>query len=82
MDLSRETRLKSFIIREMKKYNIPTVMMTYFLMMRIRLITKEKMENYCNGKGIEKLSVNDDLESFFEDLRLGKKPDGSDRISN
>ena len=77
MDLSRETRLKSLIIRKMKEYNIQIGMITYLLMMRIRLITKEKMENYCNGKMIEKTSVNDDLDSFCEDLRLGKKPDGS-----
>ena len=40
------------------------------------------MEKYCKGE--EKIpyleetykdSVNDDLESFFEDLRLGKEPD-------
>ena len=42
---------------------------------RWRLITKEKMENYCNGKEDEKESVNDDLEKLFEDIQLGKEPD-------
>ena len=32
------------------------------------------MEN-CKGEERRKDSVNDDLESFFEDLRLGKEPD-------
>ena len=43
-------------------------------MSREHLITVEKMENYCNGKEHEKESVNDDLDSFFEDIRLGKQP--------
>ena len=29
---------------------------------------------YCKGEEEEKDSVNDDLESLFEDLRLGKEP--------
>ena len=33
------------------------------------------MEKYCKGEEKEKYSVNDDLESFFENLRLGKEPD-------
>ena len=39
------------------------------------LITKEQMENYCIGKEAEKESVNDDLEKFFEEIRLGKDHD-------
>ena len=50
-------------------------MVTIIWMERIRLITKEKMEKYCKGEEFRKDSVNDDLESFFEDLRLGKEPD-------
>ena len=44
-------------------------------MIRSKLITIEAMERYCNGK--EKLiaSVNDDLGSLFEDLRLQNEPD-------
>ena len=42
-------------------------------MQRNRLITKEKMENFCNGKDYQKDSVNDDLESLFEDLRREKE---------
>ena len=44
-------------------------------MSRSKLITKERMENYCNGKEYAKESVNDDLEKLFEDLQLGKEPD-------
>ena len=44
-------------------------------MWRSHLITKEAMEKYCKGEDDDrKDSVNDDLESFFEDLRLGKEP--------
>ena len=44
-------------------------------MWREELITKEAMEKYCKGEEYQKNSINDDLESFFEDLRLGKEPD-------
>ena len=44
-------------------------------MRRLGLITKQAMENYHNGKNYWRgVSVNDDLESLFEDLRFGKKP--------
>ena len=33
------------------------------------------MESYCKGEKSQKDSVNDDLESFFENIRLGKEPD-------
>ena len=32
------------------------------------------MEKYCKAGKIIKDSVNDDIDSFFEDLRLGKEP--------
>ena len=67
-------RLRSFILEGMKKYKIRKVMATMINMSRKNLITEEKMKNYCNGKEHEKESVNDDLESFFEDIRLGKEP--------
>ena len=51
-------------------------MVTTIFMYRKDLITKEKMENYCKGNDdFSKLSVNDDLESLFEDIRLGEEPD-------
>ena len=68
-------RLRSFILEGMKKYNIKKVMVTSIYMWRNKLITKESMEKYCKGEKKEKDSVNDDLESLFEDLRLGKEPD-------
>ena len=49
--------------------------MTSIHMWRSNLITKEAMEKYCKGEEAVKNSVNDDIESFFEDLRLGKNPD-------
>ena len=33
------------------------------------------MESYCKGEKELKDSVNDDLESLFENIRLGKEPD-------
>ena len=50
-------------------------MVTSICMFRYNLITKETTEKYCKGEKDEKYSVNDDLESFFEDLRLGKELD-------
>ena len=54
-------------------------MVIKFLMWRNNLITKEKMENYCKGKEEwdRTDSINDDLESLIEDIRLGKKLDDS-----
>ena len=48
-------------------------MVSSLYMERWNLITKEKMVDHCEGKTIEKKSVNDDLESFFEDIQLGKE---------
>ena len=51
-------------------------MVTSFYLYRWKLITKEEMESYCKGEDSErKDSVNDDLESLFENIRLGKEPD-------
>ena len=50
-------------------------MVTSIYLFRECLITKEKMESYCKGEKDEKDSVNDDLESLFETIRLGKDPD-------
>ena len=74
--------LKSSILNEMKKYQIKSVMFTSIDVIREKLITKERMVNYCTGKenaNCEKNSINDDLESLFDDLRLGKEPDETAR---
>ena len=49
-------------------------MFTIIFLERRILITKEAMEKYCKAEKIIKDSVNDDIDSFFEDLRLGKEP--------
>ena len=69
-----EDTMRSLILEGMKKYKINSVMVTIIDMWRLNLITKEAMENYCKGKRIQKNSVNDDLESLFDDLRLGRQP--------
>ena len=50
-------------------------MVTRIHLERFILITKEKMESYCKGEKKRKDSVNDDLESLFENIRFGKEPD-------
>ena len=70
-----EDRLKSIISKAMKKRKIKSVMVTSIHSRRWELITKEKMESYAKGKENEKDSVNDDLESLFEDIQVGKEPD-------
>ena len=70
-----EVSLRPIFLKAMKKYEIKKVMVSIFYMRRRQLITKEKMENYCNGEDDwRKSSVNDDLESLFEVLILGKEP--------
>ena len=58
----------------MKKHDVQKVMLTNIYIRRERLITKEKMKNVCKGKEDEKLSVNDDLETLFENILLGEEP--------
>ena len=61
-------------------------MLTRINLQRMELITKEKMESYCKRKEYERCrkvygenymkdSVNDDLESLFENIRLGRESD-------
>ena len=51
-------------------------MLTIIYLERGELITKEAMEIFCKGEHSSRIkdSVNDDLESLFQDLRLGKEP--------
>ena len=49
-------------------------MVTMICLRRRSLITKEEMESFCKGEDFRKDSVNDDLESLFENIRLGKEP--------
>ena len=58
----------------MDKYQINTAMVTSLFMRRWNLITKKGIENYYKGEEFEKVSVNDDLESMFEDIRIGEEP--------
>ena len=67
-------KLRSNILNGMKKYKIKSVMVTSIDLERLELITKERMESYCKGETYLKDSVNDDLESLFENIGLGKKP--------
>ena len=68
-------RLTSFILKRMKKYKIKKVMVTCIDMFRWGLITKETMENYCNEIEFPRKSVNEDLESLFKNIQLGKRLD-------
>ena len=68
--IAHETRLRYYLLKGMKKYGIESVMVTLIFMRRWNIITKEKMENFTLGKEDQFESVNDDLNSMFEDLRL------------
>ena len=66
------------ILKGTKKFKIKKVMLTSIGITRRHLITKEEMEGYCKGifypDNDYKDSVNDDLESLFEDIQNGKEP--------
>ena len=67
-------KLRSLVMKAMQKHTIETLMMTGYDLGKIRLITKEAMEDLSDGKKRwTKNSVNDDLELLFEDLQLGKE---------
>ena len=68
-------KLRLMILKEMKKYNFKSIMVTRLKLWRYKLISKEKVIDYCLGKDEHyKESVNDDLNSFFDDLRIYKNP--------
>ena len=53
-----------------------SVMMTLIYLEKSKIITKKALENYYKREyNQNKDSINDDLESLFTDLRLGKEPD-------
>ena len=68
-----EDKLRRIILNGMKKHKLKSVMVTRIYLHRKNLITKEEMESYCKGEKKKKDSVNDDLESLFENIRLGKE---------
>ena len=68
-------RFESMILETMKKYKIKKVMVTTVFMLSYSHIVKKEMEEYCFGKKGQKQSINDDLESLFQDILLGKNPD-------
>ena len=73
-DHTNDFQLKSFLLKGMKKHNIKMVMVTTISITRQQLITKEKMENYYKREQWAEESVNDDLESLFEDLQFCSEP--------
>ena len=69
-----EERLRSVVLKMMTKYNIKYVMVTNLFIEKYNIITKEDMERYSKQWLLYlSASVMDDLESFIQDIRLGKK---------
>ena len=57
----------------MKRYQYETFMVTSLYMIQRNLIDHEKMKSYCRGEDHRlQLSVNDDLEILFEDVKTEK----------
>ena len=68
-----ERQLRSSLLKLMAKYRIKTVMLTIIYMEKEKLVTQEQMISYCRGEqSFRRISVNEDLEAFFEDLQLRK----------
>ena len=73
-------RLRNIFLTKMRRYGIQSSNLTMLRMHRRRLITKEKMKNAYQGKWKSKkrsnfytVSINDDLENFFDKLQTQKK---------
>ena len=75
------------VLQKIVEVDLESSTMTFLYMYRDLLITKEKMKQICTGKGYRqkdhetltggvtyKDSVADDMEAFFEDVRLGRTP--------
>ena len=57
----------------MKKYRFKSVMVTFLHLYQHYLITKEEMKYYCLEEDrVLRKSINDDLETFFQDLEADK----------
>ena len=65
--------LRSVLLEILKKYEIDSVMLTMISMWRLELITNEKRDSYTFGE-YPKILVNDDVESLFDGLRIGRQP--------
>ena len=65
--------LRSVFLEILKKYEIDSVMLTMISMWRLELITNEKRDSYTFGE-YPKILVNDDVESLFDGLRIGRQP--------
>ena len=77
-----EIPLRSSLLKLMTKYQIKTVMLTIIYMTKEKLITQEQMKSYCRGEqSSRQISVNEDLEAFFEDLQLGKHKSNDDVLA-
>ena len=66
----------SLMFEMMKKHKIKSSMYTIISMFKNHLVTKEVMEDYYKGRfkdenDFDKASVHDDLEMFFEAIKLG-----------
>ena len=59
----------------MRKCRFKHVMVTFVIMRRFHLITKEKRDNFWLGNDWFKESINNDTESFIDGIILGQKPD-------
>ena len=64
--------LNAYFVERMPMYEIKSMIMTTMVMSRLNFITKNQADYYYFDE-----SVNDDLESFYDKLRLGKKPNKS-----
>ena len=64
--------LNAYFVERMPMYEITSMIMTTMVMSRLNFITKNQADYYYFDE-----SVNDDLESFYDKLRLGKKPNKS-----
>ena len=77
-----ERQLRSSLLKLMRKYQIKTVLFTIIYMEKEKLITQEQMRSYCRGEQSSRpISVNEDLEAFFEDLQLGKDTSNDDVLA-
>merc|ERR1711911_202764 len=73
-------KLKEIIMKKMRGYGIPSSILTTLRMERINLITKEKSKEAAEGKlkndpdwKYYKGSINDDLDSFVNNLQNSEK---------
>ena len=74
-----EIALRPVIDDFIREFKINSAMVSILRSVRKNVVTKQEVEDHCKGNYEDKNSIHDDLDLFFERLRLGEEPNEKTR---